>query len=104
MMEDPKVREHCSDNLSAAAKEIAVIKEMVRPDVSIDEDTFKMRMAHLYWHLNLAWNCRNETAGEIAGEYSDQNNTFAEGYPDDLVPSRLTTALSACWGGCDSNR
>ena len=100
-MNDPKVRAHCSENLKAVIKEVETLIENVRPNVVIDEESFRTRMAHVYWHLNLAWNCRNQSAREIDAEYYDQENYFAEKYPEDLRPWPLETDLQACCGVFD---
>jgi hypothetical protein len=82
MMDDYVVRAHCSYNLEDALEELQAINELVRPNVIIDAEDFKVRMAHLYWHLNTAWNCRNLTSTALEVADDDEMGKF----PNDLDP------------------
>jgi hypothetical protein len=85
MMDDYIVRAHCSYNLEDALEELAAISDMVRPNLEIDEQEFNSRMAHLYWHLNTAWNCRNLSAEELDVADAKLTNDLGE-FPRDLIP------------------
>ena len=82
MMDDYVVRAHCSYNLEDALEELQAIDEMVRPGVEIDAEDFRVRMAHLYFHLNTAWNCRNLSAAAL--EVLDDHEACK--FPSDLEP------------------
>lgn len=82
MMNDYVVRAHCSYNLEDALEELQAINELVQPNVEIDAEDFRVRMAHLYWHLNSAWNCRNLTSEEL--EKVDNNEVGK--FPTDIEP------------------
>lgn len=79
------VRAAISYNLEDALEELAQISEMFRPDVEVDESEFKVRMAHLYSHLNTAWNMRNTNEADLESADSEQMNAWSR-FPTDLDP------------------
>ena len=85
MMDDPVARAHCSYNLGDALEDLKAIDEMVRPNVEIDEEYFRVRMAHLYWHLNSAWNARNLSSDELERADGNRLNELGK-FPNDLDP------------------
>jgi hypothetical protein len=85
MMDDYAVRAHCSYNLADALEDLGAIDEMVRPNVEIDEEEFRVRMAHLYWHLNSVWNSRNLSSEELDAADHGRLNELGQ-FPKDLEP------------------
>ena len=90
MMDDGETRAYCLANLQEASGILKAITKMVHSDGLIDEKEYKERMAHLYWCVNQAWNCRNEPYIEVDAEIVDQTNDYAEFYPKDLRPSNIS--------------
>ena len=74
-----------SYNLEDALEGLTHISEMFRPNVEIDESEFKVRMAHLYSHLNSAWNMRNVSETDLESATSEQMNVWSR-FPTDLEP------------------
>ena len=74
-----------SYNLEDALEELTHISNMFRPDAEIDESEFKVRMAHLYGHLNYAWNMRNASGKDLESADSEQMNTWSR-FPADIEP------------------
>ena len=74
-----------SYNLEDALEELAHISEMFRPNVEVDESEFKVRMAHLYGHLNYAWNMRNVSEAGLESADSEQLNVGSR-FPTDIEP------------------
>lgn len=74
-----------SYNLEDALEELTHVSEMFRPNAEIDESEFKVRMAHLYSHLNTAWNLRNVTETELELASSEQMSSWSR-FPTDLEP------------------
>jgi len=89
MMDDSATRAYCLENLQEALGILEAVTKMIRSNAVIDEEDYKVRMAHLYWCTNLAWNCRNEPYIEVEAESFDQNNSYAE-YPEDLRPDDIS--------------
>ncbi len=85
MMDDYEVRAHCSYNLGDALEDLESINELVRPNIEIHEEDFRVRMAHLYWHLNSAWNSRNLSSDELAAADGERINELGK-FPTDLDP------------------
>jgi hypothetical protein len=73
-------------NLEDALEELSRINEMFRPEVEIDEAEFKVRMAHLFSHINTAWNVRTASAEEIDSASGEKLRTWSR-FPADLEPS-----------------
>jgi len=47
------------------------VSDRITPESFIDEEEFKVRLGHVYAHLNLLWNSRNHI-GELSSEQSEQ--------------------------------
>lgn len=84
MMEDGETRAYCLENLQKASAILESVTKIILSDAVVNEEEYKVRMAHIYWCINLAWNCRNEPYIEVEAESYDQNNSYAEFYPEDL--------------------
>jgi hypothetical protein len=85
MKQDYNVRAQIAYNLEDAHEELTRIIELIRPDSEIDEDEFKVRMAHLYKHLNTAWNMRNMSGDEIDSANGERLDAWGC-FPHDLEP------------------
>jgi hypothetical protein len=85
MTHDYNVRAQIAYNLTDALEELSHIIEMFGPEAEIDEDGFRARMAHLYWHLNTAWNMRNVSGDEFQLAGKGQLNAWGQ-FPGDLEP------------------
>jgi hypothetical protein len=72
-------------DLQDASDELSEIMELFRPNIEIDEEEFKWRMAHLYNHLNTAWNVRNLSDNELEFADGKQIDLWKE-FPKDLEP------------------
>ena len=85
MNPDYTVMAAISYNLEDALEELAQISEMFRPDAEVDESEFKVRMAHLYGHLNTAWNMRYTSEADLESADSEQRNAWSR-FPTDIDP------------------
>ncbi len=85
MTKDYVVIAQIAYDLQDANEELLEIMELIRPDVEIDEDEFNVRMAHLYSHLNSAWNCRNLTSDDLDSADGHQLDLWKR-FPEDLKP------------------
>ena len=85
MQQDHTVKAAISRNLDDALEELVVISEMFRPYAEVDESEFKVRMAHLYSHLNTVWNVRNASGADLESADSEQINAWSR-FPTDLHP------------------
>lgn len=72
-------------NLQDAGEELSKIIEMIRPNEEIDENEFNVRMAHLYNHLNTAWNVRNLDSDDFESANEEQLNLWKK-FPKDMTP------------------
>jgi hypothetical protein len=86
MIQDYETRAYIRRNLEDALGELTWMLEAIRPDAEIDETEFGVRMAHLYSHLNTAWNVRDAGAREIDAANREQLNAW-ERFPMDIEPS-----------------
>jgi hypothetical protein len=50
-------------------------------DLEFDEESFRIRLGHVYWHLNRAWHRRN-----VVDDFSEAEAARAGQFPDDLEP------------------
>ena len=60
------------------------LKKLIEVEVDaddFDEQGFRIALAHIYSHLNRAWNMRNQTSNLT----SEQFNSFAQ-FPEDIEP------------------
>ena len=85
MQQDYTVEAAISSNLEDALEELVVMSEMFRPHTKVDESEFKVRIAHLYSHLNTAWNVRNASEADLASADSGRVNAWSR-FPTDLHP------------------
>ncbi len=74
-----------SYNLEDALEELAHISKMFHPNVEVDESEFKVRMAHLYGHLNTVWNMRNVSETDLESASSEQRDAWSR-FPKDIEP------------------
>ena len=71
-------------NLEDAQEELAqIMGEMLRSQAEVDETEFKVRMAHVYSHLNIAWNMRNVSETDLESADGEQMNAWSR-FPTDL--------------------
>jgi hypothetical protein len=82
---DYAVKAAISYNLEDALEELAQISDMFRPNVEVDESELKVRMAHLYSHLNTAWNMRNVSEADLESADGEQMKEWSR-FPTDLDP------------------
>jgi hypothetical protein len=59
----------------------SLLAEMRNDSAGVDEEYFRIRLSHIYWHLNRAWN-RRYVPDDLV-EIEDAN---AGQFPDDLDP------------------
>ena len=85
MTNDPVVLAHLSYNLQDAHEELERLLKMTGPDGEMDESYFDVKFAHMYWHLNTAWNTRNFTNEELQASDHDETNRHGQ-FPTDLKP------------------
>ncbi|MCD9185866.1 MAG: hypothetical protein LUM44_05505 [Pyrinomonadaceae bacterium] len=72
--------------MSDAKEDLEEIIEMFDPQKEFyEEEEFKVRMAHLYRHLNSAWNRRNITAEQLENADGMKTNIWGE-FPKDIKP------------------
>lgn len=70
-------------NLGEAQEELSRLLDALRPGAEFDEAEFRVGMAHLFSHLNTAWNVRNASASEIDAASGERINAWMC-FPDDL--------------------
>lgn len=85
MTKDYVVIAQIAYDLQDASEELSAIIELIRPNEEIDEDEFNVRFAHLYSHLNAAWNVRNLSSEELESADGEQSDAWKE-FPKDLKP------------------
>lgn len=68
-------------DLEDARDDLDSIVSGMMTDPDFDETEFKIRLGHVYWHLNRAWRRRN-AGDELVGIDIDRQGQF----PDDLQP------------------
>jgi hypothetical protein len=85
MNQDYETRAYITWNLEDAQEELSRVLEGISPDAEIDEAEFRSRMAHLYSHLNTAWNVRDASAKDIDSANGEQIRAWSR-YPADLEP------------------
>ena len=83
MNQDYETLAYITWNLEDAQEELSRILESIRPGAEIDEADFRARMAHLYSHLNTAWNVRNASASDIDAADGEQLNAWKR-FPGDI--------------------
>lgn len=85
MTEDYVVIAQIAYNFQDASEELSKIINLIRPGAEIDEDEFNVRMAHLYSHLNAAWNIRNLKSSDLDSVDGKQLDLW-KAFPKDLIP------------------
>ena len=85
MTKDYVVLAQLDYDLQDASEELSKITELIHPNVEIDEEEFNVRMAHLYSHLNAAWNIRNLSSDDLESADEEQLELWKE-FPRDLKP------------------
>ena len=85
MTNDYCVNASIAYDLSDAKEDLDAIIDLFRPNEKVDEAEFRVRMAHLYYHLNLAWNKRNLTDNELEITDGKGLNRLAQ-FPLDITP------------------
>jgi hypothetical protein len=68
-------------DLDDAKEDLETLMTSMQNDPDFDEDCFRIRLGHIYWHLNCAWLRRN-----VSEELSDADRASAKRFPDDLEP------------------
>jgi hypothetical protein len=71
-------------NLREAQEEIETTIRDLQTDSEYEEAEFSVAMAHLYHHINTAWNARSSTSEE-SSNCSDENFDRWGKYPTDLA-------------------
>ncbi len=72
-------------NLEDAQEELVqIMDEMSCPQTEVDETEFKVKMAHVYSHLNTAWNMRNISETDLESADAEQMNAWSR-FPIDLI-------------------
>jgi len=67
--------------LDDAYQDLGILGELMRSRGHIGEEEFRVRLGHIYAHLNRAWNGRNNSE-DAATEAADSQRRF----PGDLDP------------------
>ncbi len=86
---DYEVVASISYDLSDAQEDLTKIIELFDYKNELyDEDEFRVRMAHLFWHLNSAWHTRNITAKDLENADGKQMNLWGK-FPKDIELCKL---------------
>ena len=64
-----------SYEIEEAIEHLQDISDKIIPGSGIDEEDFKIRMGHVYAHLNRIWHSRNHI-GDISSEQSEEYSEF----------------------------
>ena len=68
-------------DLDDAKEDLESLLTQMQNDPEFDEECFRVRLGHVYWHLNRAWNRRT-----VADDLLENNDANAGRFPDDLEP------------------
>jgi hypothetical protein len=68
-------------DLEDAQQDLGSLLTEMQNDPGFDEESFRTRLGHIYWHLNRAWHRRN-----VADELSEDEEAKAGQFPNDLQP------------------
>lgn len=68
-------------DLDDAKEDLGSIIADMQNDPEFDEEDFRIRLGHVYWHLNRAWRRRN-----VMDDFSEADAAKAGQFPDDLKP------------------
>lgn len=85
MSRDYETRAYIAWNLEDAHEELSRILAEMRLAAEVDEAEFSIRMAHLYGHLNTAWNVRNMNASDIDSAGGEKLEEWKK-FPKDIEP------------------
>ena len=81
MKEAPVAWAMLMDDLDDAKEDLASIIADMQNDPEFDEASFRIRLGHVYWHLNRAWRRRHGV-----DKFSEADAATAGAFPDDLEP------------------
>ena len=59
----------------------SLLTEMRNDDAEVNEEYFRIRLSHIYWHLNRAWNRR-----DVPDDLLETDDLNAGQFPLDLEP------------------
>jgi hypothetical protein len=68
-------------DLEDAQEDLGTLRTQMKNDPEFDEECIRVRLGHIYWHLNRAWHRRN-----VADELSEDEEAQAGQFPNDLLP------------------
>jgi hypothetical protein len=85
MTNDYCVNASIAYDLSDAREDLESIINLFQPNEKVDEVEFRVRMSHLSYHINLAWNKRNLTDNELELTDGKGLNRLAQ-FPLDITP------------------
>ena len=74
------------DELTDAQEHLAQLCLEMQQDPDFDEVDFRIWLAHIYSHLNRAWNRRNATDAQIAPEIEQATWDEWSRFPTDIEP------------------
>jgi len=77
-------REWVLHHLSEASEELQRTIDEIRESEDYDVGEFTVAMAHLYHHLNTAWNSRDASADRVRN-VSDQDFKSWSAFPRDIL-------------------
>ena len=86
MTNDYTVNASIAYDLNDARDEIDSILELFAPNEKVDETEFRVRMAHLYFHINCAWNKRDLSDAELESADGKALTRLAQ-FPLDITPN-----------------
>lgn len=68
-------------DLDDAREDLEALLMAMQNDLEFDEEYFRVRLGHIYWHLNRVWNRRN-----VPDELLENDDSDAGRFPSDLEP------------------
>lgn len=68
-------------DLDDAREHLETLMVAMQSDPEFDEECFRVRLGHIYWHLNRAWHRR-----DIMDDQSDDEDVGSGQFPNDLEP------------------
>ena len=72
--------------LSDAQEHLAQLCQQMQEDSGFDEIDFRIGLAHIYAHLNQAWNCRTITDAQVVAEKNQATRNIYSRFPTDIEP------------------
>jgi hypothetical protein len=85
MNQDYETRASMAYELADAQEQLNEIVERFTPGAEIDENDLRVWFAHLYGHLNAAWNKRNSSAKDLDLADGKQLDRWKR-FPRDIDP------------------